>query len=96
MQGLQSDFQTCLCGRSFSVPSAFTNHSRTCGKTKKRLSCALEKAKEKWTLRKRQRLNLSDSVVNEESSAGLIPATQHMAEVAEVCLKLFIPSSCIC
>jgi hypothetical protein len=81
--------QECLCGRSFSVPSAFTNHSRTCGKTKKRLSSALEKAKEAWTLRKQRRLDLGDSksAANESSLAGLILVSTQA--VAEVCLKLF-------
>lgn len=92
-QGLQSEgHQTCFCGRSFLGQSAFTNHSRTCRKTKKRLSNALEKAKETWTLNKRRRLDPSGSVGNESPSAGLIQvATQH---ITEVCYKLLKPHTC--
>jgi len=39
----------------FSVPQAYTFHKRSCQKTKKRLSCALEKAKEVWEAKKRRK-----------------------------------------
>jgi hypothetical protein len=60
------DWQSCLCGRTFSQPNAYSNHKCKCSKTKKRLSTALEKAKEKWTGKKRRKLNPPDS----ESSAS--------------------------
>jgi hypothetical protein len=47
--------QACACGRTFSVPQAYTCHKRSCQKTKKRLSCALEKAKEVWQAKKRRK-----------------------------------------
>jgi hypothetical protein len=47
--------QTCGCGRAFSTPQAYTNHERTCQKTKKRFSSALTKAKEVWASKKRRK-----------------------------------------
>lgn len=47
--------QSCLCGRVFSVPQAYTYHKRSCQKTKKRLSGALEKAREVWQAKKRRK-----------------------------------------
>lgn len=50
----------CYCGKSFSQPSALSNHTRTCLSSTKRLSSALGIAKDAWTQRqnlKRQRLN---------------------------------------
>jgi hypothetical protein len=38
------------------VQQAYTYHKRSCEKTKKRLSGALEKAKEAWQANKRRRL----------------------------------------
>jgi hypothetical protein len=49
-------YETCICGRTFYLPCALTIHLRTCSKSKKRLSRALDKAKEKWMSRKRMRL----------------------------------------
>jgi hypothetical protein len=43
----------------FSQLNAFSNHQRNCMKSKKRLSGALEKAKELWSARKRARLATS-------------------------------------
>jgi hypothetical protein len=48
--------QSCICGRTFSVPQAYTCHKRSCQKTKKRLSSALEKAKEFWQINKRRKV----------------------------------------
>lgn len=48
--------QVCICGRTFSVQQAYTYHKRSCEKTKKRLSGALEKAKEVWQANKRRRM----------------------------------------
>jgi hypothetical protein len=47
--------QACICGRVFSVPQAFSCHKRSCPKSKKRLSSALERAKEVWQSRKRRK-----------------------------------------
>jgi hypothetical protein len=48
--------QLCVCGRSFLQLGALNYHKRTCAKTKKRFSSALEKAKESWSAKKRRRL----------------------------------------
>jgi len=48
--------QACICGRVFSVPQAYTYHKRSCQKTKKRLSCALEMVKEVWQAKKRRKM----------------------------------------
>src|ERR1700678_1333638 len=47
--------QACICGRVFSVPQAFSCHKRSCPSSKKRLSSALERAKEARQSRKRQK-----------------------------------------
>jgi len=44
--------QSCICGRIFSVPQAYTCHKYSCLKTKKQLSGALEKAKDIWKANK--------------------------------------------
>jgi hypothetical protein len=49
-------YQACICGRSFYQPGPFKKHQRSCPKSKKRLSSALEKAKEVWTSNKKQRI----------------------------------------
>jgi hypothetical protein len=59
--------QVCVCGRTFSIPQAYTCHKRSCQKTKKRLAGALEKAKETWQARKRRR--------TEEKGAGRLSVT---------------------
>jgi len=64
--------QVCVCGRSFSQSNAFSKHKRSCEKSKKRLSSALEKAKHKWTSKKRRRLEPSEPNIS-LPSAGLIP-----------------------
>ena len=50
-------FRTCVCGRVFSTPQAFSYHQRSCQKTRKRLSVALAKAGEAWRAKKRQRID---------------------------------------
>jgi hypothetical protein len=47
--------QACICGRTFSVPRAYTCHTRSCPKAKKRLSSALQKAKEAFHANKRRK-----------------------------------------
>jgi hypothetical protein len=66
--------ETCLCGKSFSLPGTYTHHKRNCINTKKRLAGALEKAKEVWIIRKRRRLGTSESIqVQNESALNLSP-----------------------
>jgi hypothetical protein len=51
---------TCLCGRQFFQVSALKNHQRSCQRSKKRLSSALAKAKDVWTIKKRMRIDGPD------------------------------------
>jgi hypothetical protein len=54
---LDNDVLICLCSRSFTQQSALSKHQRTCKKSKKRLTSALDKAKEAWAGRKKRKLN---------------------------------------
>jgi hypothetical protein len=65
--------ETCLCGKSFSLPGTYTRHKRNCTKTKKCLAGALEKAKEVWIIRKRRRLGTSENIQVNESALNLSP-----------------------
>lgn len=49
--------EVCLCGRTFSLPRAYTYHKRSCQTTKKRLNSGLERAKEIWNAKKRRKLD---------------------------------------
>ena len=75
--------QRCSCGRTFDQPSAINKHKRTCSKTKKRLSSALELAREKWlgTSAKRRRIELAEPFTNHERC---MPGLVHIQEAAEV------------
>lgn len=67
----------CYCGKSFPHPGALQIHQRSCGRGKKRLGVALEKAKELWLDRKRRRIHESAVQKNRQSnSQGVIIATQ--------------------
>lgn len=73
--GEHEGYKTCLCGRSFSQPNAFSKHKRACQKSKERLSSALDQAKQMWTAKKRRRLNpMDDPIVSEPLLAGLVHA----------------------
>jgi len=63
----------CVCGRSFLQPGAFTKHNRTCQSSKKRLSSALDKAKQLWKGPKRRRLENNSPEINQPTLAtGLV------------------------
>jgi hypothetical protein len=71
--------QICAqCGKSFSQPSTFTFHQRTCSKTKKRLGETLAKAKEAWTAKKRRRVTMSQ---NDSVKPSVGPIAVEMADV---------------
>jgi hypothetical protein len=53
--------QKCACSRTFSIPSAYTYHRRTCLPSKKRLAVNLEKARELEAATKRRRITDSES-----------------------------------
>jgi hypothetical protein len=59
-------YQMCVCGRNFSVPQAYTFHKRSCQQTKKRLSGALDKAKEVWHSKKRRTTEMMQSPTVEQ------------------------------
>jgi hypothetical protein len=65
--------QTCICARTFLVPQAYTFHKRSCQKTKKRLAGALEKAKEVWQAKKRQKTE--GNVLAHPSNMDTVPDT---------------------
>ncbi|KAH7917056.1 hypothetical protein BV22DRAFT_1135740, partial [Leucogyrophana mollusca] len=72
----------CSCGRSFSQQNAYTNHLRTCKKSKTRLAHALSKAKEMWSSRKRPRLGSGVDV--EPSSQRVEAATEGLISTADL------------
>jgi hypothetical protein len=47
------------------MPQAYTCHKRSCQKTKKRFSNALEKAKEVWQVKKRRKMEQVTQSVEE-------------------------------
>ncbi|KAH7918336.1 hypothetical protein BV22DRAFT_1134671 [Leucogyrophana mollusca] len=75
--------RTCVCGRAFFQPNAFSTHERSCSRIKKRLSGALTKAKELWDSRKRRRV-LSEPVVDSESNQDGPPAARIHSEACAV------------
>jgi hypothetical protein len=74
----------CVCGRSFQQLSAFTNHKRTCQSSKKRLSSALDKAKQLWKGPKRRRLLSSSLEIDKVPLAGLAPQAADPVVAIEV------------
>ena len=69
--------QTCVCGRAFSVPQAYTFHQRSCQRTKKRLLGALEKVKDILQARKRRKVEsvlLAQNLVATEAGPSSRPA----------------------
>lgn len=67
---LEAWFRTCVCGRVFSIPQAFSCHQRSCPKTRKRISAALAKAGEAWRAKKRQRIG-STQAADLSSNGGV-------------------------
>jgi hypothetical protein len=70
--------QSCACGRTFSVPQAYTYHKRSCQKTKKRLFGALEKAREVWQAKKRQRMDQLENAAKDPSAGPSNLAPEHV------------------
>ena len=62
--------ETCACGRSFTHTFAFTNHQRTCQKSKKRLSDVLSRARVFWIAKKKPRLDVSRKTPEPPTSVG--------------------------
>ena len=75
----------CHCGRLFPQRGALAKHRRTCQKSKKRLSSALDKAKQAWTEKKQRRLGIADAQTLSTGS-GLVRAPSPMIEdTPQVC-----------
>ena len=66
------DLERCVCGKSFVAGAGFSNHSRTCRQSKKRLSAALETAREAFRARKKSRISFS-SILQKEVCSMLPP-----------------------
>jgi hypothetical protein len=77
-------FQTCDCGRTFSLPQAYTYHKRSCQRTKKRLSGALERARGVWKAKKRQKTekHASDVLASTTTLDVTEPVTNEFATPA--------------
>lgn len=79
------------CGRTFTHTNAFSNHQRTCKKSKARLSSVLATARENWTRLKRARISgpkadlphayqlspTQSSSTSSSSSHTILPSTSH-------------------
>ena len=62
----------CVCGRSFMQAGPLTFHQRTCRRTKRQFSGALDKAREAWMNRKKRRV---ESAAELEQSTSQIKDT---------------------
>ena len=71
--GLSDGSLVCVCGRSFSLPTALSKHERSCKSSKKCLSGALENARRFLTGNKRRRLHIDAAEVNQHPPPGLMP-----------------------
>ena len=95
ISSMTSFAEICVCGRSFSHIFAWSNHRRTCQQSKKRLSGALDKAKEVWKSRKKSCTDaslVSPPVLLENSDHGPpdIP-TPEVCSTHPVYLAVFSP-----
>ena len=89
-----TSWQLCACGRTFAQPNASSKHKRTCPQTRKRLSSALDSAKERWTGNKRfkaSRADLPSESVAHPLMPGLMraPSTTHDTDLELVCILFF-------
>jgi hypothetical protein len=74
--------QVCVCGRTFSVLQAYTFHKRSCQKTKKRLSSALDKAKEVWKSKKHRKMEVVQTPAAENHPEQAVAVEQESNEAA--------------
>lgn len=61
----------CCCGRTFLQTNAYSNHQKSCKKTKTRLSSALSSARDNWQRRKKARITEPNSQQPEVNSSAL-------------------------
>jgi hypothetical protein len=83
--------EVCICGRTFSVPQAYTFHKRSCQKTKKRLANALHRAKEEWEARKRRKTGETEA----EQQALDGSSDSHMAVLPEPVSNVLDDPTCV-
>lgn len=72
----------CYCGRTFLQTNAYSNHQKTCKKTKARLSSALFDARDNWQRLKRARTvvdPLQPGQTNGSPPVQLSPTSAHPA-----------------
>lgn len=62
----------CLCGREFYQQNAYGKHQRSCKSTKKRLTGALDKAKEIWAQKKQKLVHIDLASTSASDSDGLL------------------------
>ena len=56
---------SCLCGRVFDQENTYGKHQRSCKRTKKRLSGALDTAKELWAQKRRKHVHVASNSTSE-------------------------------
>lgn len=59
-------FQACTCGRTFTLPQAYSCHKNTCPTSKKQLSDDIRRAKDALQAQKWQKLDLQTAIVSTE------------------------------
>jgi hypothetical protein len=72
----------CICGRTFSQENAYGKHRRSCKLTKKRLSGALDKAKEVFAQKRRK---VSQAAL---TSTSTVPLAQSLPEAVPLAQSL--------
>jgi hypothetical protein len=88
--------ETCVCGRAFFKQSALTNHKRSCRKSQEQLCSTIDKAKQRWSEKKMQRL-LSSSIASDltdlpNSEINVGPSAHSVSE--QVCRHAFMSGLC--
>ena len=84
--GIPADGQDsliCACGRTFSFTGALSKHRGTCQTSKKRLSGALDKAKQLWAGSKRRRRQTDSQDVSHFSALGVMPSSSQCLSQSE-------------
>lgn len=64
---------SCLCGKTFSQQNALANHTRSCKSSKKRLSSALDLAKDVWQRRKKKKQERLPEAENTMIEVDVVP-----------------------
>ena len=76
--------QTCVCGRTFFLPQAYTCHRRSCQRAKKRVSSAFQRVHEVWQTKKRRKMEqVTQSVEEMTQSQPVEDALDESGDVDE-------------